>query len=209
MEAKRYLIPTPHGEVSLVFANKPRDEVVVIIHGAGRRAFQLRSWLAHDVVLAELPGHDVAPMIEGDLATYAAAYEAALAHVWPGLPVTVVGESLGGLVALQMSGRVIAVDPPLEPTPEVEHELRVGFVATWLKPILRTEHWHLLDNLGQDVEIICPTRSILPEKSIDRIQGYPRVHLSRAEGGHVLLDENPDAVLNVLRKEKLTLSKAR
>ena len=58
MDAKRYFIPTPQGEVSLVFAHKPRNEVIVIIHGAGRRAFQLRSWLAHDVVLAELPGHD-------------------------------------------------------------------------------------------------------------------------------------------------------
>ncbi|MDO8408885.1 MAG: hypothetical protein Q7S93_02320 [Phenylobacterium sp.] len=65
MEAKRYFVPTPYGEVSLVFAPKPREEVVVIIHGAGRRAFQLRSWLAYDAVRAELPGHDQGPEMAG------------------------------------------------------------------------------------------------------------------------------------------------
>jgi pimeloyl-ACP methyl ester carboxylesterase len=199
MDAKRYFIPTPQGEVSLVFAHKPRNEVIVIIHGAGRRAFQLRSWLAHDVVLAELPGHDRAPMMEGDLSTYAAAYQAAIAHVWPGLPLTIVGESLGGLVALQMSGRIIAVDPPLEPTPEVETELRVGFVAEWLKPPLRVEHWDLLDRLERPVEVICPTRSILPPTAIHRLCNHPLVSLSIFEGGHVLLDDNPAAVASILK----------
>jgi pimeloyl-ACP methyl ester carboxylesterase len=201
MEAKRYFVPTPCGEVSLVFAHKPRDEVVVIIHGAGRRAFQLRSWLAHDVVLAELPGHDMAPMMEGDLSTYARAYQAALAHVWPGRPATIIGESLGGLIALQMAGRIIAVDPPLEPTPEVETELRVGFVAEWLKPPLRIEHWDLIDRLDHPVEVICPTRSILPETAIKRLESHPMVHMSRFEGGHVLLDDNPEAIASILRNE--------
>ncbi len=199
MEAKRYFVPTPYGEVSLVFAHKPRDQVTVIIHGAGRRAFQLRSWLAHDVVLAELPGHDVAPMMEGDLSTYAQAYQAALTHVWPDRPVTVVGESLGGLVALQMHGRIIAVDPPLEPTPAVEHELKFGFIADWLKRPLRDNHWNLIDMLDRCVEIICPTRSILPLAAIDRLKDHPLVRLSILEGGHVLLDDNPEAVASILK----------
>lgn len=201
MEAKRYFVPTPYGEVSLVFAHKPRDEVTVIIHGAGRRAFQLRSWLVHDVVLAELPGHDLAPMMEGDLSTYAQAYQAALAHVWPDRPLTIVGESLGGLVALQMAGRIVAVDPPLEPTPSVETELRVGFVAEWLKPPLRVEHWELIDRLDHPVDVICPTRSILPAAAIERLANHPMVRLSVVEGGHVLLDDSPEDIASILRGE--------
>lgn len=203
MDAKRYFLPTPHGEVSLVFAHKPRVSVVVVIHGAGRRAFQLRSWLDHDVVLAELPGHDLAPMMEGDLATYAAAFSSALEQVWPGLPVTVVGESLGGIVALHMkSDRTILIDPPMEPTPEVDQELRVGFVADWLKPYLHQTYWKLLDYPDQPVEVVCASRSILSPDAVKRLGDHPRVQLSIVEGGHVLMDENPEEIVAILKRKQ-------
>lgn len=210
MDAKRYFVPTPHGAVSLVFAAKPRDRVMLVIHGAGRRAFQLRGWLALDVVFAELPGHDLAPMMGGDLATYAEAFNLAVEQVWPGLPLTVVGESLGGIVALHMrADRKVLIDPPMQPTTEVETELRVGFVAEWLKPHLRVAHWPLLDAQEAPLEVVCASRSILPPDAIKRLGDHPRVRLSVIDGGHVLMDDNPEGVARILAGHQDQIEPAR
>ncbi len=195
MDAKRYFVPTPHGEVSLVFAEKPREQVLVILHGAGRIAFQLRDWLISDAVLAELPGHDGAPLFTTDLSIFAESLYNAIRSIWPDLHLTIVGESLGSIVALQMTAdRIVLLDPPMEPTPEVEKEIRVGFVAEWLKPHLRHSYWDLLDVIDRPVEVLCASRSILSPQAIDRLRIHPNVKLSMIEGGHVLMKDNPQGV---------------
>jgi len=199
MDAKRYFVPTPHGEVSLVFAAKPRDRVVLVIHGAGRRAFQLRGWLDLDVVFAELPGHDLAPMMTGDVAEYARAFNAAVEYVWPDLALTVVGESFGGIVALHMRAhRKVLIDPPMQPTSAVFREIQQGYVAPWLWPALIVDHWRLLDVQERPVEAVCASCSILPPDAIKRLGEHPKVRLNVVQGGHVLMDDNPADIARIL-----------
>lgn len=198
--ARRYFIPTPGGEVALVFEPSPRSSVLAIIHGAARRSIQLKPWLAHNAVLIELPGHGQAPWIEGGVADWARAFQAALDHLWPGLPVTLVGESLGGVISLHMSAsRTILLDPPMQPTEAVEHEIRHGNVAEWLRPLIRADYWSLLDEQERVVEVVCGADGILPEAARARLACHPRVIFQLVAGGHVLLDDNPEAILQIVQ----------
>ena len=199
MEAKRYFVPTALGDVSLVFEMKPREDVVVIIHGAGRIAFQLKDWLANDVVLAELPGHDAAPPITEELDVFSDALDQAIRYVWPDKPITLVGESLGSIVALQSrADRKILVDPPMELTPDVDQEMKVGFITEWLKPHLRKSYWHLLDQQSRPVDAICASRSILPPQAIQRLRIHPNIRFHLIDGGHVLMKDNPEGIARIL-----------
>lgn len=100
--------------------------VTVMIHGALRDCRVLLDWgdlLASDteVVFAELPGHGRSPPIfPASLEVFAANMLQAIQAALPGRDVIVVGESLGGLVALAMAGMspdpiraVLAAAPPL------------------------------------------------------------------------------------------------
>jgi pimeloyl-ACP methyl ester carboxylesterase len=75
-----------------------------------------------DVILCELPGHgDSAPVQEVSLDSFAAVYARLIDHHIPSCwPLTVIGESLGGLVALRLArlradrvARLVLLDPPL------------------------------------------------------------------------------------------------
>ncbi len=100
--------------------------VVLMIHGALRESSALFDWITlldpeFEVVLVDLPGHGRSPpianvTIEGFAANVADVVTAALGD----RAVVVVGESLGGLVALAMGGLpiesiqgIIAADPPM------------------------------------------------------------------------------------------------
>ncbi|WP_375268953.1 alpha/beta fold hydrolase [Phenylobacterium sp.] len=99
--------------MSLVFDRLARAEVLAIIHGAARRSLQLKPWAERGAVLVELPGHGQAPMIEAKVEVWAAAFQAALRQLWATQPITLVGESLGGVIALHMEAeRRILLDPP-------------------------------------------------------------------------------------------------
>ncbi len=83
-----------------------RGPTVVLVHGLGS---QMQHWLPtarilarhHRVVLVELPGHDLAPMPKPfSLEQAAAALDQSIRDATDG-PVTLVGHSLGGLVAAQ------------------------------------------------------------------------------------------------------------
>ncbi len=200
-DLRRYFIPTPHGEVGLVFGSLARADVLAIIHGAARRSLQLRPWAERDAVLVELPGHGSAPMIEARIEVWAAAFQAALRQLWPDRPLTLVGESLGGVIALHMDAeRRILLDPPLEATPAVAHEIRHGHIAPWLQPLITADYWPLLDSQSQTVEVVCASDGILPERARRRLCVHPRVAYSLVRGGHVLLDDNPQAVLELIQK---------
>lgn len=203
-DLRRYFVPTPHGEVSLVFDRVARTEVLAVIHGAARRSLQLKPWAERGAVLVELPGHGQAPMIEAKVEVWAAAFQAALRQLWPSQPLTLVGESLGGVIALHMAAqRRILLDPPMEATPAVAHEIRYGNVAPWLRPMITSDHWPLLDSQRQRVEAVCASDGILPQTARDRLSVHPMVDYSEMPGGHVLLDENPEGVLRLIHKGPL------
>jgi len=139
-------------------------------------------------------------MIRGGVLEAADSFRQAIARRWPGAPVTVMGESLGGLVALAMDAdRTIALDPAMEPTPEVEKVIQSGRLHPWAVAELRQDHWGLLDGLRRPVKAVCASQTILSETSVQRLQDHPMVRLSRLDGWHLLLDEQPDecrALLN-------------
>lgn len=119
---------TQRGPIALIAeaaafeADRP---VVVFIHGALRHAGVMVGWAPQvaafaDPVFVDLPGHGRSPpqsppTIENFAAGVAEAVRAAL----PGRRLVIVGESLGGLVAIAMAGldlpgleAVVAGDPP-------------------------------------------------------------------------------------------------
>jgi pimeloyl-ACP methyl ester carboxylesterase len=84
--------------------------LVVFLHGALRRASDLARWVdlladAADVILVDLPGHggsaDIAP---ATVQAMAARVHAALLEMNPSRRVFLVGESIGGTVALAIAG---------------------------------------------------------------------------------------------------------
>ncbi|MBP6878991.1 MAG: alpha/beta hydrolase [Phenylobacterium sp.] len=120
---------TRDGQIALiahhtVFASK--RPVVVMIHGALRHFKVLAHWHSllveeADVVFIELPGHGRStPVHPPSVDSFAVNILQAIQSALSGRDVVVVGESLGGLVALVMAGMspapiraVLAVDPPL------------------------------------------------------------------------------------------------
>lgn len=100
---------------------------VVLVHGALRSAANLASWPAQlrdqaDVYLMELPAHGRStPIDPPSIVNMAAVLGQAIAERIPNPEVLVVGESIGGLVALALAGQpssgtvraVLALDPPM------------------------------------------------------------------------------------------------
>lgn len=202
-EPRRYIIPTPYGQVALVFAPVMVDALTVFIHGAARRSVQLRRWLRPGTALLELPGHGVAPMIDGGVKTWAKAFQHAISTVWPAVRLTLVGESLGGIIAMHMTAeRIIALDPPMQPTEAVEREIEHGNVADFLRPMIRADYWSLLDAQERPVEVICAERGILPADARERLSRNEKVALSTAPCGHLILDEAPEVVEAALARQQ-------
>ena len=124
---------TRAGEVMLYPAQPlegSQRPVVVFLHGAWRRAEVFEPWgdlLADvaDVVLVDLPGHGQSdPIAVATVAAMADCVHEALRGLLPGRQVLLVGESLGGLIALTIAGEahcepakaVFAADPPFTTT---------------------------------------------------------------------------------------------
>lgn len=202
-EIRRYFVPTPRGEVSLVFAPVAAETVTVFIHGAARNSNKLAPWIRRGSALIELPGHGVAPYIEGDAEAWASEFESAIAKVWPGASITLVGESLGGIIAMHMSAdRTFCLDPPMQPTAAVEREIRYGNVAEFLRPMVRSTYWNVLDNLQRPINVICASEGILPAQAKTRLSQHPMVIYDEISGGHLLLDERRREVEFALNRQK-------
>jgi len=104
--------------------------VVVFLHGAWRGAGVFEPWAdlladVADVVLVDLPGHGRSEAIaSASVAAMADCVHEALRTALPGRRVLLVGESLGGLIALTIAGEagcepvkaVFAADPPFTTT---------------------------------------------------------------------------------------------
>lgn len=122
--------PTRSGSVVAYAGQAPKDSrrpVVVFLHGALRSAGVFVPWVdllgdTADVVLVDLPGHGRSlPIPSATVAAMADAVHDALRAASPGRQVLLVGESLGGTIALAIGGQadpswlraVFAADPPL------------------------------------------------------------------------------------------------
>lgn len=121
---------TRSGSVVFYASQAPKDSqrpVVVLLHGALRNAAVLLPWAdllsdVADVVLVDLPGHGRSEPIESaTIAAMADAVHDALKAALPGRQLLLVGESLGGTIALAIGGQadpawiraVFAADPPV------------------------------------------------------------------------------------------------
>lgn len=101
--------------------------VVVFLHGALRNAAVLLPWVemlgnVADVVLVDMPGHGrSAPIAPATVPMMAEAIHEALRAALPGRQLLLVGESMGGTIALAIGGQadpawmraVFAADPPV------------------------------------------------------------------------------------------------
>jgi pimeloyl-ACP methyl ester carboxylesterase len=114
-----------YGKAGVLYAALGRP-VLLMIHGALRHSAVLFDWLDlaepdFDVVFVDLPGHGRSPPISTvSIENFAENVGDAVTAALHNRTVFVVGESLGGLVALAMAGLktgpvqgIIAADPPI------------------------------------------------------------------------------------------------
>lgn len=120
-------------------AGKPR---ALFLSGCFADIRKNATWVAaleglFDTILCELPGHgETAPVADVSIEGFAAVYGALIdTHVAPAWKLTVIGESLGGLVGLALARlrpdrieRVILLDPPFTLT---RPELRALLGRAW------------------------------------------------------------------------------
>jgi pimeloyl-ACP methyl ester carboxylesterase len=137
----------------------PSRPVVVFLHGALRNSSVLVHWAdtleaMADVVLVDLPGHGRSdPVIPATVDALAASVHAALCGALPGRNVLLVGESLGGLVALAVGGQpdtgpvraILAADPPLT-TAKLWH-----VAAAFMPAIAQSPSDSYVSSLGREV----------------------------------------------------------
>lgn len=102
-EASLLTVPMPTGRLVGWRWGRAQDPIVVLVHGWGGRAAQLRSYVApltargYSVVAFDAPGHGMTGGRESSIVHMAAALEAMLRHVGP--VEALIGHSVGGAVA--------------------------------------------------------------------------------------------------------------
>lgn len=102
-EASLITVPMPTGRLVGWRWGRAQDPVVVLVHGWGGRAAQMRSYVAplmargYSVVAFDAPGHGMTGGRESSIVHMAAALEAMLRHVGP--VEALIGHSVGGAVA--------------------------------------------------------------------------------------------------------------
>jgi pimeloyl-ACP methyl ester carboxylesterase len=102
-EASLFTVPMPTGKLVGWRWGRAEDPAVVLVHGWGGRAAQLRSYVApllargYSVVAFDAPGHGMTGGRESSVVHMAAALDAVLRHL--GAVEAIVGHSLGGAVA--------------------------------------------------------------------------------------------------------------
>lgn len=223
-EMRRYRTGTADRQVvgvgpkDLTTSSRP---VALFLHGAFSAASGLGRWVERlddrcDVVLGCLPGHQLAerydtPAVE----PVAGSFLTFLRLLAPGRPATVVGESLGGLIALAMGAsgqvrRVVAAEPPLrtdtlwqldEIAAEVERRGHGEIVAAARAMLAPRDHRPLLKGLvvpadviaGEDwsaeraAVVVDTLPSLLDPDSREAVAKTPLARLHVVPGGHALL----------------------
>jgi pimeloyl-ACP methyl ester carboxylesterase len=120
---------TSQGALYFLSDRDPREgerPMAVVLHGALRHSECTLPWLSHlsdryDVILIDMPGHGRSPSDgEPSVRAFIARFREFLTRHFPGRPMVIMGESIGGLIALglgngqtpQIKGVVVA-DPPM------------------------------------------------------------------------------------------------
>ena len=112
-EASLITVPMPTGRLVGWRWGRAQDPVVVLVHGWGGRAAQMRSYVApllargYSVVAFDAPGHGMTGGHESSLVHMAAALDALLRQIGPAE--AVIGHSLGGAVAGYVLSRGLPV----------------------------------------------------------------------------------------------------
>ncbi len=108
-EASLFTVPMPTGRLVCWRWGREQDPVVVLVHGWGGRAAQLRSHVApltargFSVVAFDAPGHGMSGGRESSIVHMAAALEAVLRETGPAH--AVIGHSVGGAVSAYVLSR--------------------------------------------------------------------------------------------------------
>jgi pimeloyl-ACP methyl ester carboxylesterase len=166
---------------------EPSAPTVVFIPGFNRIAPLFEHWrglLPGDVRILDLPGHGRTPPVE------TATVEAISAALSSSIPrdALVVGESIGGLVALRLAAegyRAVAVDPPLSTAKlwtlrtVISEVVRLHPQAPWLAPFVENlfgilqdgtvedrNYWPLLDEVLRPVHVIAASVPLWPVRPI-------------------------------------------
>lgn len=140
---------------------------IVFLHGMGRSSDDLYPWFARlereaDLLFLDLPGHGRSMPIERvDLPGLADHVRAAIVAALPGRRVLIVGESLSGLIALQIGATdanlvagVLAVDPPLvmRKLPHLHRSLRNGAAIVAHPAFFEAVAQSVFGSFGEDRE---------------------------------------------------------
>jgi pimeloyl-ACP methyl ester carboxylesterase len=127
IEFHRSLISCGQTDLSVLRSPERRDEapLLLILHGALASSKGLRNWAAtcwpeFDVALVDLPGHGESPAATPTIPHFANILSCLISGSFAARSIVVVGESLGGLIALALGSSapanvraVVAADPPL------------------------------------------------------------------------------------------------
>lgn len=205
---RSYFVETRHGAV--VLAAEPalmsrRSPITLLIHGAFRAPDNMVpiSKRLGDVVFASLPGHRGAPELrDSTLGAWTEAFSEATATL--SRPVVILGESLGGLVALGMKTEAprVALDPFLRTGHQAELSQAVARARTAGR--FRGAADILSD--GADFSHLAPAsdRSRIlagswPGSLMDAADEAAFGRVERVPGGHCLVEDNPDACICAVR----------
>jgi len=215
---QNYIVETREGRA--VFTADGPAPRVLMIHGFKRRADQLLAWRERiaDLGFVHLPGHSGAPAFrEVSLEAWIRGLRELFA-VFPRPPL-VIAESLGAIVAMSLPARaLIAVEPPLS----VDQlwplhrtiaaarargvEIEPAMVALFDRPF----GW-ALERIAAPTLVLAGLEPLLPERPGGRepslltdadfaaYAAHPMVEAHRVEGGHTLLDHNPEGVMVAAR----------
>lgn len=212
-----YVVRTSRGPV--YFHAEERSPRVMLIHGFKRSPRHVAAWRQRipGLGLISLPGHGDAPELdEVSIETWVAAWREALSNL--GGPKLLIGESLGAIVAMCLPARaVVAVEPLLGvehiwPQHQVMRNARArGMeIGAAYEALFDSSYDWVLDRISAPTLVIAgqtpllPPRpldvapSLLTDEDFDRYAAHPLVEARRIPGGHTLLDENPDGVMELV-----------
>lgn len=237
-DTKRFVFGSPGGLTYLFGLPDVRDSekpVVLLIHGMFSDVSYLLPWAeilgeSFDVLLAPLPGHPGgAEFREPTVASIATALAEACAALAPGRRLYVVGDSIGGSIALAMGAfpglsGVIAVESPLETgklwsfwallprlrgRSAVPEAVIAGLMGTG--PESGVSYRGLLDRLVAPAIVIVGDIPLQPPRTFDKTPSHldqadhaaigaaPLASLHVVSGGHLLMGERSDEVVRLVR----------
>lgn len=204
-------ITTRRGPVGITAAPEAwesREMATVLIHGALGNAGDMFRWSTPlpNRLFIHLPGHEAPTLDENSVAAWVEALDEALATLQR--PIFIVGNSLGGLLALCLPHPALALAPPLRthnlwPVRQVL-ERETGPKVEVIRAVFREGQDFRQMVLGGDV--ITGNVPLMPPRATEMIPclfegdiapSSLRVH--RVESSHLLLKHQPNTCLKIVK----------